>query len=257
MTTVQNFPKEHPPCDEIVNLSNALGKITITSTSMGAILACTEHKHALSLDLVGIIPREERVFVPSAEGWMSDEEMHAIYELAIGLPEEMGILLEVGSWKGRSASALALASPVICVDTFNGVLAESKEEAEKKSVTNETFGAFMKNIDSVGLRHRVIVLRGDSKSILPTLKGTQIRLALIDGSHDYEDVKVDIENVWALLSDGAFLIMDDYDWPGVRKACDEFSEKTGSIFQHVTGKLATTIKFASEEKVAEVVDAAK
>jgi hypothetical protein len=51
----------------------------------------------------------------------------------------------------------------------------------------------------------------------------------IDASHDYEDVLRDAEIYWTLLLPGGYLIGDDYseEWPGVVRAANEFSSKTG------------------------------
>jgi predicted O-methyltransferase YrrM len=45
--------------------------------------------------------------------------------------------------------------------------------------------------------------------------------ALIDGSHEYQDVIDDITEWLKRLKPGAMLAGDDYAWPGVRQAVDE------------------------------------
>ena len=50
-------------------------------------------------------------------------------------------------------------------------------------------------------------------------------LIYIDASHDYEDVRVDLEAYWPLLNEGGVIFGDDYNehqWPGVVEAVNEF-----------------------------------
>jgi predicted O-methyltransferase YrrM len=47
-------------------------------------------------------------------------------------------------------------------------------------------------------------------------------LAYIDGDHTYEGVLKDLEVWYPLIKKGKVLCGDDYDWPGVRKAIQEF-----------------------------------
>jgi len=65
---------------------------------------------------------QEKIVRPSFDayraipGWCSDVEAAALQEIAKGK-----IVLEIGTWKGRSAIAMAsTAKHVVCVDTFEG-----------------------------------------------------------------------------------------------------------------------------------------
>lgn len=255
MTKVQEFPKDKPACPEMATLSEALKPLVITSTSMGAVIACEKHQQALSLDLVTALPPEERTFVPDAEGWVKDDEMAALYEMAIGLPEEMGILLEIGSYKGRSTSALALAGHVVCIDTFNNDVIPSDTKWDERIVPGkDTLPAFLSNMESVGLRHRVVVLRGKSDDVMPMLRGTQVRVAFIDGAHDYTSVFRDITNAWELLTEGGFVVIDDYDRPEVKKAADDFAGAKMLFVQPMIGKLASLVRLSGEESVKKLIE---
>jgi predicted O-methyltransferase YrrM len=237
MTKVGNKLEGAAMCDEIVSLSKAMQPIKIEVDSIGLSLLCTEHKQCINIDLAAILPPEERTYVPEVEGWMSPLECNLLYETAMSMPEEMGLLLEIGSWKGRSTSALTLAGPTICIDTFAG----SAEHTQNGPV--DTFGDFINNMESVGRLFRVVILHGLSQTVLPSLMGTKIRLALIDGSHEEKDVASDLAGVWPLMVPGGVMFLDDVDWPGVVKATNDFCQTHGvQVTMYEGTKLASIVK---------------
>lgn len=112
--------------------------------------------------------------------------------------------LEIGSYEGRSALwfiAKVLtddASTITCVDLF-------EEDFES---------TFDHNVKASGKGHKVIKLKGDSKSILRTLND-KFDFVYIDGSHVAKDVLVDAVLVWDILKPGGIIIFDDY---GLRRS---------------------------------------
>eukprot|EP01060_Flectonema_neradi_P022059 TRINITY_DN3026_c0_g1_i1.p1 TRINITY_DN3026_c0_g1~~TRINITY_DN3026_c0_g1_i1.p1 ORF type:complete len:194 (+),score=39.70 TRINITY_DN3026_c0_g1_i1:573-1154(+) len=50
----------------------------------------------------------------------------------------------------------------------------------------------------------------------------------LDGSHEYEDVVVDLRDWWPIVRPGGVLYGDDYAWKGVAKAVEEFRELHGA-----------------------------
>eukprot|EP01060_Flectonema_neradi_P022061 TRINITY_DN3026_c0_g1_i3.p1 TRINITY_DN3026_c0_g1~~TRINITY_DN3026_c0_g1_i3.p1 ORF type:complete len:685 (+),score=126.29 TRINITY_DN3026_c0_g1_i3:36-2057(+) len=50
----------------------------------------------------------------------------------------------------------------------------------------------------------------------------------VDGSHEYEDVVVDLRDWWPIVRPGGVLYGDDYSWRGVAKAVEEFRELHGA-----------------------------
>lgn len=169
------------------------------------------------------IVREEPVDLPkpippAIRGWMWEWELRYLYGLAVRLGAKgiEGDLLEVGSYKGLSASALGQAGKLTCVDTFGG-----GEDLRPYDSRDD----FDKAMETMGLSPEVIP--GRSQDVLPTLLGRKFRLIFIDGSHEYENVKVDIFNAWKLLSPGGALVCDDViGFSDVLRACQE----SGHIF---------------------------
>lgn len=176
---------------------------------------------------------------PTIHGWMWEWELRYLYSTAKHLAESgiEGDLLEVGSYKGLSASALGQAGNLTCVDTFQG------GEDLRPYDSRPDFDAAMKTMD---LSPEVIA--GRSQDVLPTLLGRKFRLVFIDGSHEYENVKVDIFNAWKFLSPGGVLVLDDVhgfpgviDFPGVLRAAQE----SGHVFHLCSpqfSKMAVSLK---------------
>jgi predicted O-methyltransferase YrrM len=237
MTKVGDKLEGTAMCAELTELSKALLPIKTEVDSMGLSMLCVEHQQCINFDLASILPPEERNYVPASEGWMVDREMNLLYETAASLPEEMGVILEIGSWKGRSTSALTLAGTTVCIDTFTG----SAEHTKDGPV--DTYADFVNNMESVGRLHRVVILRGRSEAMLPLLANTKVRLAFIDGSHEEKDVAGDIAGVWPLLTPGGVMFLDDIDWEGVLKAANAFAQAQKIMITTYEGtKMAGFIK---------------
>lgn len=148
-------------------------------------------------------------------GWMFAYELRWLYNRAEQLRGQgvLGGVLEVGSYKGLSASALGQSGPLTCVDTFLG--GEDLPDYNSR-------GEFDAAMRTMGLSPRVLV--GRSADVLGDLvrAGEKFRLVLIDGSHEYANVKADLALGHALLAVGGSLVADDYiGFPEVARACDE------------------------------------
>lgn len=171
---------------------------------------------------------------PEVEGWLFSYEVKWLYETAIRLKAEnvTGDLLEIGSYKGLSTSALAQAGRLTCVDTFKG---------GEDLPTIDTLSIFLDNLTKMGISPRVIV--GRSQTVLPKLaRKTSLkwRLILVDGSHLYENALADIRNGWRMLSEGGVLAVDDDNEPSVHRA----TQASKLSFQSACGgiKLVYAIK---------------
>ena len=75
---------------------------------------------------------------------------------------------------------------------------------------------FEKNID---------LIKGNSNQILKEIDMSKIDYVFLDGGHDYETVKNDLENCKIVINNNGTILCDDYNLsyaPGVKKAIDEF-----------------------------------
>jgi len=148
------------------------------------------------------------------DGWMTPLELEFLFQNA----KEMGSVIEVGSWKGRSTHALLSGCPgtVIAVDHFLGSKEESTAHAEAKKPGDLVYEAFMRN---VGHFRNLVVKRMDT---LEAAKECGLAdMVFVDCGHSYEEVKEDIRN-WGPKA-RKLLCGHDYcpAWPGVRQAVDE------------------------------------
>lgn len=70
-------------------------------------------------------------------------------------------------------------------------------------------------------KNRASIIRGSSIDILPTLKD-KFDFIYVDGDHSYEGAKRDLELSLPLLKEDGKIIVDDLQYPSVRKAFQEF-----------------------------------
>lgn len=143
------------------------------------------------------------------EGWMDDIELIFLARAAA----KHKVIVEVGSWKGRSTKALAVATPgiVYAVDTWEDKASEA---------------AFHCNLAPELKSKKVIPLKLTSlvaaKSFV-SRAGANPDMVFIDAGRSYTYVKQDILAWQPLLVDGGLLSGHDYkaSKPGVVQAVDE------------------------------------
>ena len=69
------------------------------------------------------------------------------------------------------------------------------------------------------------LIKGNSNEILRKVDMSKIDYVFLDGGHDYETVKNDLENCKSVINNNGTVLCDDYNLsyaPGVKKAIDEF-----------------------------------
>lgn len=161
------------------------------------------------------------------EGWMEIEELHWLGTAAA----DKQIIVEVGSWKGRSTKAMALSTKgvIYAIDHWEG------SEEERFSTQNEAIRLgpelmleiFKKNLAPEIEAGKVIPIQADSVDAIPLLKeklaGRLADMVFIDGDHRYLPTKADIENYRPFVKPGGLLCGHDYwhDHPGVVQAVNE------------------------------------
>ena len=148
-------------------------------------------------------------------GFFLPEEVEKLQELAGGK-----VCLEVGSFNGRSTTAIAeVAKVVYAVDTFRatGDGADQVKGAPHEFTVLDGFCANIFGYTNI----RICV--GLSCEIAGTFDDSSFDVILIDGSHKYEDVRDDTSLWWPKVKeDGGVMAFHDYTgWDGVTKAVDE------------------------------------
>lgn len=163
------------------------------------------------------------------DGWMELPELEWLATAA----SNRQTIIEVGSWKGRSTKALAMAMPiggvVYAVDHWEGSVTERdsvhKEASEIGS--NALFDIFKDNLAGELAILRVAPVRMESglaADLLFKLIGRRgADMVFIDAEHTYESVSRDIRNYDRLVRSGGLLCGHDYQmaFQGVCRAVDE------------------------------------
>jgi predicted O-methyltransferase YrrM len=148
-------------------------------------------------------------------GWLFEGEHEALWDLAIR--EVEGNVLEIGSWMGKSACILAGAcadrhpdTVLMCIDTFTMSGTEQQQEHHEKLVgrADGTFYDFISAAKRLGYYDYVIPLGQYSHRALKVVKGP-LRLAFIDGAHDYANVEREVALCLPLLAPGGSIALHD------------------------------------------------
>lgn len=136
--------------------------------------------------------RDMITFCEPLSEWTTGFELAWLAEMA----STRKLIVEVGSYKGKSAKAMTWSSTIgvlHCVDRFQA----------------DTRGAFKANLSSELVTGRVVLHDMESAQAAKKLRGLQADLIFIDASHGKEDVIRDIE-VWnSLLAPNGILCGHD------------------------------------------------
>ena len=160
----------------------------------------------------------------SIEGWLTPFEEGLLYDLARKDTAE-GVILEVGSWKGKSTVILASGSKagkgdlVYAVDHHRG----SVEHATSLGEVN-TEAEFRRNLERASCSETVVPLVMSSREAarLWSRRPARIRLLWVDGAHDYSSVLEDIDLWNPFLVDRGVIAFHDFTHSiEVRKATKE------------------------------------
>jgi predicted O-methyltransferase YrrM len=139
-------------------------------------------------------------------GWLTDEEGEALYELARRC-RGIGVIVEIGSWKGKSTVCLGLGSragesvPVYAIDPH----------------ADYRFGDFKTNVERAGISELVRPIASLSQAAADGFD-EPIELLFVDGSHEYDLVLEDFEKWVPKVVDGGWVAFHDTTWTdGPRK----------------------------------------
>lgn len=154
--------------------------------------------------------------VDSVQGWLVVGQEKFLFDKVKSLPDGAKIL-EVGSFVGRSTSAMAFAcvgtnKRIFSIDTFVGMV-----DGGTKVQGNTFFDRWKSNITRLGLSQYITPLQGFSNELLANWgEESKFDFAFIDGSHHYADVLNDFELVYRLVKDGGWIALHDVEpgWEG-------------------------------------------
>jgi len=167
-------------------------------------------------------------------------------EVAINKPK---VFLEIGVFHGVTARNVCELLNSLHGNEFKYVgldLFEENIENEGEVIPNTKFSNPLKNIyfnyikklnpyslEAVNdllkkFKNNVSLIKGNSNVILKKIDMSKIDYVFLDGGHDYQTVKNDLNCCREVIVNGGTILCDDYDLsyaPGVKKAIDEFSSE--------------------------------
>jgi predicted O-methyltransferase YrrM len=148
-------------------------------------------------------------------GHMSEEDLRWLATEAAN----HNVIIEIGSWKGRSATAMANTTPgyVVCIDHFNGSDNEptaTLKEAKDAGIDG-IFKQFLENTKQLRIDGKLHFVRKASEDltfedIRTYLHVGKADMIFIDANHAYEHVMREIEFAKKIVKRGGIISGHDF-----------------------------------------------
>ena len=156
------------------------------------------------------------------------------------------IFLEIGVFHGVTARNVCELLQKLHKDDFKYIgldLFEKNNENESEIIPNINFSnpfkkiyfKYIKRQDPYSLeavndllkkfKNNVNLIKGNSNQILKKIEMSKIDYVFLDGGHEYNTVKNDLNHCIEVINNSGTVLCDDYNLsyaPGVKKAIDEF-----------------------------------
>jgi hypothetical protein len=170
------------------------------------------------------VSEDEAVALASdVKGWLSEPEIRVLYRSTVDALRRnpSGMIVEIGSYHGRSTVVLASAARdagygtrILAIDPHEGNLTGLQAAP--------SWGAFLENIDRSGLSEFIVPLLNNSSEVALS-SSDRIAMLLVDGLHDAASVAADYAHFGPHVPVGGLIAFHDYwntDYPGVRSVAD-------------------------------------
>lgn len=159
--------------------------------------------------------------VADVEGWMSPGQGATLYDTAARCPDD-GLIVEIGSFRGRSTIVLATAADpsvrIVAIDPHAGNDRGPQEIDGFEDEAADDHAVFNANLAAAGVADRVRHVREFSDVALDQVDG-DVDVLYVDGAHRYAPALADIR-VWGdrVRDGGTMLIHDSFSSIGVTLA---------------------------------------
>lgn len=171
-------------------------------------------------------------------------------------------IIEVGSWRGWTAWNILYAikdvdgAVLYCVDHWQGS-PSTRQPKEIERTGDDIYFCFLSNMFELGLSHKVIPLKLDSRKAAELFPNQFADLVFIDADHLYAEVKADIEAWWPKVKVGGILCGHDMQRP-YSKIPDEYkTQEVLATREHYKGFHIGVSKAVSEAFGEEIVQLRK
>ncbi|MDX6697508.1 MAG: hypothetical protein QOE65_905 [Solirubrobacteraceae bacterium] len=155
------------------------------------------------------------------DGWLSDDQAGRLWERAAAVAPG-GTIVEIGSYRGRSAIVLATAArqgvEIVAIDPHAGNDRGPREIHGTSAEGEADHRAFLDNLRRAGVADRVRHVRRPSQDALGEVDG-DVALLYVDGAHRYGPARDDLERWGARVAvGGTLLVHDAFSSVGVTRA---------------------------------------
>jgi len=150
------------------------------------------------------------------EGLISENESMLLYNLAKNCTGNKGIIVEIGSWKGKSTICLAKGSKVANKVKIYAIDPHKDTLTHKANETPSTYEEFKKNLQAAEVDEIVNPICSTSQEAA-RIFDEPVELLFIDGDHEYGMVKLDFELWFPKLINGGIIALHDCNFPGLEK----------------------------------------
>ena len=156
---------------------------------------------------------------------MSDGRVvNRLYDLAKG----KDVIVEVGSWKGRTAIKMARSCNgiVYCVDTWLGS-GDHNETSEADTDPLSVYRSFLAHVAHFGVAHKIAPIAQSSHTANALFKNIarSVDMLFIDGDHWIEAIMLDLLRWVPLVRYGGIVCGDDYKAPSVEVAVQAYAKR--------------------------------
>lgn len=196
--------------------------------------------------------KEIKKISESIEGWLNETEGVFLYQLAEQCRGK-GVIVEIGSFKGKSTIWLGSGAKkgkkvkVYAIDPHTG-----SQETISTFGKISTLREFQKNLHRVHIEDIVVPIVATSAEA--AVKFTHpVELIFIDGSHEYDDVKLDFKLWFPKVAYGGYMVFHDTlgGYSGPKKVVEEFLFQ-GNNFRNL--KILESITAGQKVKKNSLID---
>jgi predicted O-methyltransferase YrrM len=155
--------------------------------------------------------RELARIIEPIDGWLEPGEAWALYDAALRSVDRFPDLtaVEIGSWKGRSTTAIATALAQKGQGLLHAVDPHEDMRTHRLMDERSTADALLASLTRAGVTPFVRVVQSRSSVVCTTFAPRSVGFLFVDGSHVYEDVTEDIVGWAPRLAEGATVAFHD------------------------------------------------
>lgn len=167
--------------------------------------------------------------VEKVKGWFTPEQQRELYPL---VSNAKGLLVEIGTYHGKSTKYWRLANPkleIITIDIINDPDPPTWVPDYTPYTVIDQDVLFLGNITAV---------LGNSRDFVKHFTG-EIEILFIDGDERYNSIYADMDNWWPFVKPGGHMIVHNYFTGNIqtKQAVDDWIKKNG-VEKQIMAQLA-------------------